>query len=163
MFAELVGNAPGGAGGIPIAILAQGLLFLMTAMLVGVGFGAAILISAPGIVLYLLLPAIFKARESARSTQCMSNLRQLGLGIIRYVDANGVYPPYRLEDPAAVNAYGVVRPRWQWIVSDFVGPYVAATPPPSGTRASPLARAMARSRLEAWPPDDRTWYRASSP
>jgi ABC-2 type transport system permease protein len=61
LFAELVGNAPGGAGGVSLAILGQGLLFLMTSMLIGVAFGAAILISAPAIVLYLLLPTIWNA------------------------------------------------------------------------------------------------------
>jgi ABC-type transport system involved in multi-copper enzyme maturation permease subunit len=65
VFAELVGNAPGGAGGISLAILAQGLLFVMTAMMIGVAFGAAILISAPGIVLYLLLPTVWNALAGA--------------------------------------------------------------------------------------------------
>lgn len=65
VFAELVGNAPGGAGSISLAVLGQGLLFLMGSMLIGVAFGAAILISAPGIVLYLLLPTIWNALSSA--------------------------------------------------------------------------------------------------
>jgi ABC-2 type transport system permease protein len=79
VFAELVGNAPGGAGGIPIAILAQGLLFLMTAMLIGVGFGAAILISAPGIVLYLLLPTVWTALAGAiHSLESIGNWLALG-------------------------------------------------------------------------------------
>lgn len=65
VFAELVGNAPGGAGSISVAVLAQGLMFLMASMLIGVAFGAAILISAPGIVLYLLLPTVWNALSSA--------------------------------------------------------------------------------------------------
>ncbi|MBX9788824.1 MAG: DUF1559 domain-containing protein [Pirellulales bacterium] len=69
----------------------------------------------------LTLPALLKARENGRSTQCKSNLRQLGLAIIQYHDHYGCYPPYRWEDPAVVNQYGVVRPRWQWLISDFVG------------------------------------------
>jgi ABC-2 type transport system permease protein len=64
VFAELLSNAPGGAGSISIVVLAQGLLFLMAAMLIGVAFGAAILISAPGIVLYLLLPTVWNALSS---------------------------------------------------------------------------------------------------
>lgn len=69
----------------------------------------------------LALPAIVKARESSRSAQCMSNLRQLGVAIIRYHDVQKSYPPYRIEDPASVNAYGVARPRWQWLMSDYTG------------------------------------------
>src|SRR5262245_50532342 len=69
----------------------------------------------------LALPAVLGAREAARSTQCSSNLRQLYLGLQRYVDQNKHYPPYRWEDPSVVNQYGVVRPRWQWILSDLLG------------------------------------------
>ncbi len=79
VFAELVGNAPGGAGGISLALLAQGLLFLMTAMMIGVAFGAAILISAPGIVLYLLLPTVWNALAGAiHSLQSVGDWLALG-------------------------------------------------------------------------------------
>jgi len=69
----------------------------------------------------MALPAILKARDSSRSMHCMNNLRQLGVGIMRYYDTNKAYPPYRWEDPKIVNKYGVVRPRWQWIIADFAG------------------------------------------
>jgi prepilin-type processing-associated H-X9-DG protein len=69
----------------------------------------------------MLLPTIVRSREAGRSTQCKSNLRQLYLGLSQYRDAQGSYPPYRWEDPAIVNKFGVVRPRWQWIISDLLG------------------------------------------
>jgi prepilin-type processing-associated H-X9-DG protein len=69
----------------------------------------------------LLLPAILKTRESARSTQCSSNLRQLYLGLSQFRDINGAYAPYRWENPNIINKYGVVRPRWQWIIGDMLG------------------------------------------
>ncbi len=65
VFAEVVGNAPGGAGSISLALVGQGLMFLIASMLIGVAFGAAILVSAPAIVLYLLLPTIWNALSSA--------------------------------------------------------------------------------------------------
>jgi prepilin-type N-terminal cleavage/methylation domain-containing protein/prepilin-type processing-associated H-X9-DG protein len=41
----------------------------------------------------ILLPVLSRARESARRTQCASNLRQIGLGLIMYSDENnGTYP-----------------------------------------------------------------------
>ncbi len=73
------------------------------------------------VLMTLLLPAIVKSRDSARSTQCQSNLRQLNVGLLQFEQANRAYAPYRWEDPANKNKYGVVRPRWQWIVADYLG------------------------------------------
>ena len=65
VFAELLSNAPGGAGGLSLAVLGQGLLFLAAAMVMGIAFGAAILVSAPAIVAYLLLPTVWDALASS--------------------------------------------------------------------------------------------------
>lgn len=48
-----------------------------------------VVISIIGTLIALLLPAIQAARESARRTQCISNLRQIGLAIDQYVDRQG--------------------------------------------------------------------------
>lgn len=41
----------------------------------------------------ILLPALARARASARETQCMSNIRQLGMGLQMYCDQNkGLLP-----------------------------------------------------------------------
>jgi prepilin-type N-terminal cleavage/methylation domain-containing protein/prepilin-type processing-associated H-X9-DG protein len=40
----------------------------------------------------LLLPALSRAKESAYSTKCKSNLRQTGLALIMYAQDNSVYP-----------------------------------------------------------------------
>jgi prepilin-type processing-associated H-X9-DG protein/prepilin-type N-terminal cleavage/methylation domain-containing protein len=69
----------------------------------------------------LVLSAVGAARASAASAQCQSNLKQLGLAIVQYRDVNGSYPQYRAEYPPITNAYGVVRPRWQWIMASFMG------------------------------------------
>ena len=41
----------------------------------------------------LLLPALGRAREEARKTQCRSNLRQIGLATIMYCNDNNSYTP----------------------------------------------------------------------
>ena len=73
------------------------------------------------LLMALLLPAVVKSRGSGRSTQCKSNLHQLYLGLAQFRDAQGTYPPYRWEDPTVINKWGVVRPRWQWIISEQLG------------------------------------------
>ena len=56
--------APGGAGSLSIVVLAQGLVFLTATMVIGVAFGAAIMLSAPAIVIYLALPTAWDALSS---------------------------------------------------------------------------------------------------
>ncbi|MFM7185664.1 MAG: DUF1559 domain-containing protein [Planctomycetota bacterium] len=40
----------------------------------------------------LLLPAVQSAREAARRTQCMSNMRQIGLAVLNYESASRSFP-----------------------------------------------------------------------
>ena len=59
VFASALGHAPGGTGSLSWQVIAQSWLFLAAGMVMGLAFGAAILVSAPAIVGYLLLPVVW--------------------------------------------------------------------------------------------------------
>jgi ABC-type transport system involved in multi-copper enzyme maturation permease subunit len=46
---------------LPLSLLLQDVVYVVTAMVIGIGFGAALQASAPGIVLYFVLPIAFAA------------------------------------------------------------------------------------------------------
>jgi len=54
---------------LPIGLLGQDLVFVTTSMLIGIAFGAALLASAPAIVLYFALPTAIGALGSIHSIE----------------------------------------------------------------------------------------------
>jgi prepilin-type processing-associated H-X9-DG protein len=52
-----------------------------------------------GILIALLLPAVQAAREAARRSMCVNNLKQIAIAMMNYESANGMFPPAFTVDP----------------------------------------------------------------
>lgn len=86
-----------------------------------------VVIAIIGVLVALLLPAVQAAREASRRSQCLNNLRQVGLGCQNFQSASRAFPTAggaveQFLNPAELSkpAYGYEGASWMYQILPFI-------------------------------------------
>ncbi len=114
------------AGGTCLA-LAKGLVRSMRMRTLRCGFTLVellVVIAIIGILVALLLPAVNSAREAARRVQCISNLHNVGLGLLNYESAQKRFPEGMTYDDSSsatrIQTLTDFGPNWVILILPYI-------------------------------------------
>jgi len=85
-----------------------------------------VVIAIIAILIGLLLPAVQKVREAAARSSCQNNLKQLGLAVHNFHDAQGRVPYNGSPVNNAGCCYDGVQPYWSWLARTL--PFIEQDP-----------------------------------
>ena len=96
-----------------------------------------VVIAIIAILASLLLPSLAKAKERAKQTTCISNVKQLALAMFMYVDDNDNKFPPRMPNPTAPGPFPCracrtlpTAPDWTAGGAQYATNYMTASQPP---------------------------------
>lgn len=81
-----------------------------------------VVVAIVGVLIALLLPAVQAAREAGRRAHCMNNLKQIGLGIQGYHDAQKAFPPGAMAPAPAPSSTQRQEHGFNWVY--WILPYM---------------------------------------
>ena len=90
-----------------------------------------VVVSIIALLVSILLPALSKAREQAKQSLCMSNVKQLNLGLYMYAEDNDFQLPHYCDSAQTPDS------RWMRIAAEFSGLDVSSGRKRSGVNYCP--------------------------
>lgn len=84
-----------------------------------------------GILVAILIPLIGRARDSARTTTCLGNLRQLGIAVQLFTSERGFYPPSRAVNGGASGVAVAYNNGSNVLWPQLLRPYLGSSTPVS--------------------------------
>lgn len=87
-----------------------------------------VVISIIALLAAILFPVFARARENARRSSCLNNLKQLNLGIMQYVqDNDGYFPSYEWTGQTTTPPDGKVWTSGVWYWPQIIYPYTRSS------------------------------------
>ncbi len=104
-----------------------------------------VVIGVIAVLIGILMPALVKARQAAVRTQCMSNHRQVMMGLFQYVNEfRGVLPPFERTYTEPVSG------RYPWYANRHIGKFIQNSKMDTTNNNSPVGVCPALGSKASW-------------